>query len=273
MSWLWKMPQACPWPTPYPLPRDTSEALLAEGQCENFGLLQERYLAFGDDRGQVKLLRELGDRKALVPDFTPHKELLDGYRARWEEMAEELGAVVFRARPEWRVIVGLGTNAALGGGISLHPIYGFPVVPASSLKGSCRCYAAWALERPADELDVLFGKVEDEEALRGDLLFLEAVPAAPPVVERDIINPLFGQYYRDANTPPASYLSPSPIFFLAVGAASPYCFGVASLSGDQAAARQGAGWLRETLLNIGVGAKTAAGYGYWIMEDEALPVT
>ena len=96
MSWLWKMPQYCPWPTPYPLPRDTSEALLAEGQCENFGLLLERYLAFGDNRGQVQLLRELGDRKALVPDFTPQKELLDSYRARWEELAEDLGAVVFR---------------------------------------------------------------------------------------------------------------------------------------------------------------------------------
>ncbi len=54
MSWTWRMPRDLPWATPYPLPRDTSAALLAEGRCDNFGLLLERYLAFGDDRGQLK---------------------------------------------------------------------------------------------------------------------------------------------------------------------------------------------------------------------------
>ena len=70
MNWPWRMPQYLPWATPYPLPRDTSEGLMAEGHCENFGLLLERYLAYGDNRGQLELLRELTDRRALVPDFT-----------------------------------------------------------------------------------------------------------------------------------------------------------------------------------------------------------
>ena len=82
MNWPWRMPQASPWATPYPLPRDTAEALLAEGRCDNFGLLLERYLAFGENRGQVQLLRELNDRKALVPDFSGQKELIEGCRAR-----------------------------------------------------------------------------------------------------------------------------------------------------------------------------------------------
>src|SRR5205823_1429195 len=126
MNWPWRMPQASPWPTPYPLPRDTSETLLAEGRCDNFGLLLERYLAFGDNRGQLQLLRELGDRRALVPDFRPHQELLEAWRARWEALAEDLGAATFSAHPEWRVIVGLGTNALLGGGMTLHPVFGVP---------------------------------------------------------------------------------------------------------------------------------------------------
>ena len=65
-----------------------------------------------------------------------------------------------------------------------------------------------------------------------------------PVIERDVINPIFGAYYRDGKTPPASYLSPSPIFFLALGRASRYRFGVASLSGDREAAEQGVRWLQ-----------------------------
>jgi len=266
MVWPWRTPRDLPWRTPYPLPRDTSEALLAEGHCDNFGLLLERYLAFGDNRGQAQLLRELSDRKALVPDFSGQRELIEAAAARWQQLAEDLGAVTFSARPQWRVIVGLGTNAVLGAGIALHPVFGVPVVPATSLKGVCRTYAQWVLERPAEELDRLLGKAEDDEQLRGDLLFLEAIPASVPVVERDVINPVFGAYYRDAATPPATYLSPQPIFFLAVGAQSTYRFGVASLSNNAETARQGAAWLQETLSEVGVGAKTGAGYGYWVLE-------
>ena len=62
MNWPWRMPREYPWVTPYPLPRDTSQALLAQGQCENFGLLQERYLAFGSNRGKLEIVREMIDR-------------------------------------------------------------------------------------------------------------------------------------------------------------------------------------------------------------------
>jgi len=265
MNWPWRMPREYPWVTPYPLPRDTSQALLAQGQCENFGLLQERYLAFGSNRGKLEIVREMIDRSALMPDFTRQKELVEAVSARWRNLAAEMGAITFSARPQWRVIVGLGTNDILEGGITLHPVYGFPVVPATSLKGVSRAYAHWVLERPEQELDVMLGKVDEEQSRCGDLVFLEAAPAVPPVIEQDVINPIFGAYYRDssASTPPANYLAPQPIFFLALGAASVYHFGVASVSGDPRAAEQGAKWLRGALTDLGVGAKTAAGYGYW----------
>ena len=208
MSWSWRMPQYLPWATPYPLPRNTSEALMAQGHCENFSLLMDRYLAYGDNRGQLQLLRELADRRALVPNFTGQTELIEAHHARWQLLAAELGAITFTARPEWRVIVGLGTNDILGGGMSLHPIFGFPIIPATALKGVSRAYARWVLERPEEELDKRFGKADDQGALRGDLLFLEGIPTTSPVVERDVINPIFGAYYRDAATPPANYLAP-----------------------------------------------------------------
>ena len=210
--------------------------------------------------------RELADRSALVPDFTKQKELVDAYSARWRNLAEEMGAITFSARPQWRVIMGLGTNDILEGGIVLHPIFGFPTLPATSLKGVSRAYAQWVLERPEQELDALLGMVDEDESRCGDLVFLEGSPVTPPVLERDVVNPIFGPYYRDSKTPPANYLSPQPIFFLALNAGSSYQFGVASLSGDQTAARQGVGWLQGALIDLGVGAKSAAGYGYWILE-------
>ena len=88
MSWPWRMPRDLPWETPYPLARDTAAAVLAEGRCDNFGLLMERYLAFGDNRGQLQLLRELTDRRALVPDFAGLQELIAAHDARWQDTAE-----------------------------------------------------------------------------------------------------------------------------------------------------------------------------------------
>jgi CRISPR-associated protein Cmr6 len=126
-----------------------------------------------------------------------------------------------------------------------------------------RAYAQWVLERPEGELDVLLGKAEEEESRCGDLVFLEGAPVTPPVIEPDVVSPVFGAYYRDSHTPPASYLSAQPNFFLALGAASRYQFGVASRTGDQRAAEQGAKWLQGALTDLGVGAKSAAGYGYW----------
>lgn len=266
MNWPWRLPRDLPWATPYPLPRDTSDAVLAEGRCENFGLLMERYLAYGDNRGQLQILRELVDRKALVPDFSGQQELIEALRDRWQHLAEGLGAKTFSGRPQWRVIVGRGSNVVLEGGITLHPIFGFPVIPSTALKGISRAYARWVLERPEEELDRLLGTVTDEEHLRGDLMFLEGIPAAPPVIERDVINPLVGAYYQNPRTPPAAYLSPQPTFLLTLGARSLYRFGVASLSGDPDAVEQGALWLRGALTDLGVGAKTGAGYGYWELD-------
>jgi CRISPR-associated protein Cmr6 len=266
MSWPWRMPRDLPWATPYPLPRDTSDALLAEGHCENFSLVMDRYLAFGDNRGRLELLREFTNRRALVPDYSGLSELIAAHDARWQQTAGELGAITFTARPQWRVIIGLGTNDILGGGITLHPIFGFPIVPATALKGVSRAYARWVLESPDDEMDKLLGKMDEDEKLRGDLVFLEGNPVDPPVVERDVVNPIFGAYYRDSNTAPGSYLSPSPIFFLALGSRSRYRFGVASQSGSRDAAEQGARWLQGALTELGVGAKTGAGYGYWELE-------
>src|SRR5205823_8655422 len=125
---------------------------------------------------RLELVRELTNRKALVPDFQGQRELIAAYDARWQHTAEELGAITFSARPHWRVIIGLGTNDLLEGGITLHPVFGFPIVPATALKGISRAYARWVLDTPEEEMDPLLGAADEERRIRGDLLFLEGSP-------------------------------------------------------------------------------------------------
>ena len=111
MKW-WFSPRESAWKTPYTLPADTAEAVMADtGNCENFGLLLDRYVAYSAAKGGLQLVREFADRRALGFDFEHQRELLEACRQRWCEQAESLGAVTFTARPQWRVIVGLSTNA------------------------------------------------------------------------------------------------------------------------------------------------------------------
>lgn len=265
----WRPPRSVPWETPYPLPRDTAQILLdREGECDNAGLLTDRFLAYADTRWGPEFVREFLDRRAITPDYTPHADLIAAFRTRWEEIASAMGATTFSAMPEWRVVIGLGTHKLLEGGMTLHRVYGIPIIPATTLKGVARLYAEAVAEAPAEMTQLLFGEAEPETR-QGDLIFLDGVPAEPPEIERDVMNPHWAMYYGGAeNVPPADYMSPRPIFFLTVGKRSLFRFGVASAKGDPTAVEQGAEWLKRGLQDLGVGAKTAAGYGYWVIEDQ-----
>jgi len=88
--------------------------------------------------------------------------------------------VTFRASPEWRVVIGLGSNRLLEGGITLHQTLGVPIVPASALKGVARRYAAAVVEAPTDLIHALFGE-ELPASKQGELIFLDGIPGAPPM--------------------------------------------------------------------------------------------
>lgn len=109
------------------------------------------------------------------------------------------------------------------------------------------------------------------QAQAGRICFFDAVPTGPVVLETDIINPHYPDYYRafgnDPNAPPADYYSPIPVMFLTVAAETIFLFAVALRRDDntdgKAATRlaQARGWLEGGLGQLGVGAKTTSGYG------------
>ncbi len=72
-----------------------------------------------------------------------HEALLQWYRQQGFEVRQ------FEAKPVWRFVVGLGAAHVLETDITLHRIFGLPIIPASGLKGAARAYALFKL---ADEL-------------------------------------------------------------------------------------------------------------------------
>jgi CRISPR-associated protein Cmr6 len=203
-------------------------------------------------------------------------DLADAYVQRQAEVLSDYSRrgyalETFQAHPEWRIVVGLGGASVLETDITLHHLYGLPIIPGSALKGLARSYALLNEER--DENDPLFAEVFGmvERAKRmGGVVFFDALPTSHSRFQLDVMNPHYGEYYRDTGgkTPPADYLNPVPVYFLTVTRTS-FLFAMAAQDGRQAWLRAAAGWLQKGLETMGIGAKTTAGYGYFDLSKEA----
>ncbi len=255
----------------YPLPQDTRA--LAEsraGRCLNYGLRTEKLLLCDAQTWELtKQAKERQGVRAFNQDDL--RRIISAHKARWEAMLNdyrergyEVKSFRMRAASPSRVVVGLGAESVLETSIRLHRIYGFPIIPGSALKGLARSYAE--LVEGKNETDATFAAVfgkSPPDASAGKVIFFDAVPANPTnlKLDLDVMNPHYSQYYQGGNTPPADYLNPVPVFFLAIAPGSEFLFAVASK--DAVLAQQAQTWLQAGLREMGIGAKTTAGYGYW----------
>lgn len=104
----------------------------------------------------------------------------------------------------------------------------------------------------------IFGTLHAE----GQAIFHDAIPAAKPTLEVDVMTVHFPQYYQGSE-PPADTQSPTPIPFLTVGQ-TPFWFAVGWQGDpDQSAYDKAIEWLKFGLMEFGAGAKTAVGYGHF----------
>ncbi|MEP0805344.1 MAG: type III-B CRISPR module RAMP protein Cmr6 [Chloroflexota bacterium] len=115
-----------------------------------------------------------------------------------------------------------------------------------------------------------FRKIFGNTGRAGGAVFFDAIPddKTLPVLELDIINPHYPDYYEDQDGKkgkyPTDWQSPVPTYFLTVAPNTKFWFAVGwrgePNSGLQTDAIQ---WLKAGLENLGAGAKTSAGYGYF----------
>lgn len=180
---------------------------------------------------------------------------------------------------EWRFISGLGSGHPFETGFIWHRTLGVPYLPGSSVKGMMRAYASQWMEDCNDETHIervnrLFGPeaVTAEGGDVGAFIVFDALPAIPPKLELDILNPHYQAYYSDpGNNPPADYYNPVPVFFLAVASQQSFRFALAPRPGVEIAQND---WewlwdiLSEALQFIGAGGKTAVGYGAMVNAEE-----
>ena len=199
----------------------------------------------------------------------------------WKQMGRQVSFYDIEPRGRW--IIGLGQETALETGITLHHIYAIPYIPGSALKGMTRAYfeREWGYSlNSADvyglsdhEMQSIFGygAENDAGARAGEVLFLDVLPVPEqdnaPLLAVDVMTPHFSGYYSSENSSAVALEQedPKPIPFLAVDSGL-YLVVLAARSCQTPPklVKAAAELCRQALDNLGIGSKTAKGYGYFL---------
>jgi len=283
----------------YPIPRHSAQALRHLRGPQNPGLIFERFAPFWEDRPVLKKEGLEAVRKAAQ---NADKALLQNWNDRWEMVVRSAHAGPFSLKTDWRFIAGLGRKGPLEVGFTFHR-YGFPILPGSGVKGVARAsaliqiaeklrepnlkaldevlsadgekdskerkkYETWRNSLPEDARKLVedFRAVFGTKAVAGQAIFFDAIPVRKPNLELDIMNPHYPQYYS-GNEFPTDWQSPVPVYFLTVTAGTEFRFAIGWRGAWTDEARRlcelAKGWLLKGLTELGAGAKTSAGYGYF----------
>ncbi len=239
-------------------------------RAEHVGLLLNRDLSQHDDThaGAKELYKKAQD--------TAVGEVYRKAVARWKSMVQSLPhTCLFTATAATPIAVGLGNESVLEVGLTIHHTYGVPIIPGSALKGLCR-RGALRLEAEGritrQQKDTLFGfSAENGDASAGYITFWDALYDPESVsgkpFHRDVITVHHPDYYssqgRDAC--PTDFDDPNPVPFLVVRPGARFLFALTAPDDSWAEFTQKL--LQWCLREMGVGAKTNAGYGYFAVGD------
>lgn len=210
---------------------------------------------------------------------------------------------IIDATLQTRLLVNLSGCILENAGLAMEHICGVPIIPGSAVKGAARRYAI-ALMQECDNaqkeelLDCfiqIFGCVEADfspesdlslavdsamlndfaelygKKIQGRVHFLQAVPKSSPALCADVLTPHHREYMEGKRDTPTDDEEPSPSYFPAVqgGNNTIYSF-LLSAPGHSELLDTAEEWLTKAITLFGIGAKNAAGYGFFSVPDKAL---
>lgn len=208
-------------------------------KCNNLGLLYHKFLSIDEDAYKVDAkedLLSLSEKK--LPEEYKH-----WLKKRQKDFKATKICQKFRCSTRSRMICGVGNSSVTEVGIAFHPLYGFPVIPGSSLKGLAWHYFSEKYGKTKNSVieTLLFGyhtdpdNVQDKEKLQeGCLIFYDAWPAytKEQFLYLDVMTPHFQDYYgTEGRNNPGGSFHPIPIPFLTVRANTLFHFWLSLVPG------------------------------------------
>lgn len=208
--------------------------------------------------------------------------LLEGHAQRTGALVDSLGGLTLEMTAVERLFTGLGNSHPLENGMAWHPSLGVPYLSAAAVKGLTRAFLGeWSGDSPLRGLDeALFGispvravapDVAPEDFSAGSVVFFDLIPKKPVTLVADVMTPHYADWYLSGGTTPgrrattpADWQDPTPVGLLAVEQGAQFQLSIAPRPGggcDAALLRQLANVTIDALMQLGIGAKTAVGYG------------
>lgn len=247
---------------------------------------EDFFKSFNGSRG----IRECGNGKNLQ-DFAK----------RQVNLCHAQGGKATIYQNDWLMAIGLGNSHPLENGLLWHPTLGVPYFQGSTVKGLAKALMEkWGADpqlikrwfgsvnastSKTANFAKMFGmplteeltKQLDEQSI-GAFIFLDAVPIQPVMLKQTIMTPHYSDWYQkgdtnplDKDVQPGDWHSPVPVNFLAVEKAVMQ-FAVlprlgSNVSDDEL--EQVSNVITMALEHLGIGAKTATGYGRMRKDEEA----
>jgi len=244
------------------------------------GLVLDRCLSdwLDDSTQKGELFAEFVKTACSLPVSAFYPSAYQRWRDIMVEQAAQGNAYLWCGKVDGRLFLGTGGVSPLEAAVTLHHTYGLPSLPGSALKGLARAYASEKLDGQnpwieKGQIDVLFGRepaTVDGEWDGGDagyVIFHDAwwIPGSNPhPLVREIVTVHHPDYYTSrGKTAATDFDSPTPNVQVAIQGS--FLFAVEGPSAWAAFAMK---LLQAALQAWGAGAKTAAGYGYFIDDTE-----
>ncbi|WNS77425.1 type III-B CRISPR module RAMP protein Cmr6 [Bacillus sp. DTU_2020_1000418_1_SI_GHA_SEK_038] len=213
------------------------------------------------------------DKKKPAPRILPElsklgKTVEKGRQRAIAEMNASFHIRQLRATALSRIIPGMGAGHVKETSLTLHPVYGFPYIPASSVKGLVRhwfihAYCEGDESKLADNEwgKAVFGSQEN----RGAVQFYDIYLHEQLQIEADILTVHFKEYYSGGNTATDSQ-KPNPVPFWTVNVKEANIFltvpkGIKTAISSDDLIQAAASWTCRAFKELGIGSKSALGYG------------
>jgi len=266
-------------------------------ECDLDGALDKLNKLLGKSgRGTRRIIQQIVNElikiKLSIDIFTEeYGDFFKRYNALLQDST--YSPISFDAKLKWRFIIGLGVESVYETSIKLHSNYSIPIIPGSALKGVSRAWAFYEKKKEKveeSEIRTIMDryKITENEARyyltkstsladaiekleifgtqnkEGGVIFFDSLPIYTTnkrALVLDIMSPHYSEYYIEGKTP-GDWMQPNPIFFLTVEGLT-YRFWIGARDGYGNYLEKAKNLLLEALKNIGVGAKTSVGYGYF----------
>lgn len=237
--------------------------------CEHAGLLLDR--GFKEDRGN----EHHNDDKMQLFSNAQDISISGFYKNAYDDW-KQTQIVNINNSQIWcgklinRMYLGMGEASPLEAGITLHHTYGVPFIPGSAIKGVLHHYAH-DIGLNDDIKNLLFGeeaKQDDKQhsGSAGYLIYNDAwwIPEGKALAP-EMITVHAEKYYsnkgKDFIHP--DFESPNPNPQIAIQGSFMF-----SIEGDKQWAKYAMRLLQKALEDMGIGGKTASGYGYFEENNE-----